>query len=131
MKITSLDTNVVLRFLLNDIPEQAETAKSAISRDSCYVTDVVVTEVIYVLERVIEMERKDITKLVTAFLNLPDMIYNTYFLDRAIELYDTKPALSFVDCYAATEAKAYGNRLVSFDKKLVQHGGNHVRQPYA
>jgi predicted nucleic-acid-binding protein len=129
MKITSLDTNVVLRFLLNDIPEQTEAAKSVITNNTCYVTDVVTTEVIYVLERAIEMDRKDIVTLLTTFLNLPDMIYNTYFLDQAIELYGAKPSLSFVDCYAVAETKAYGNYLVSFDKKLIQQGDSDVRMP--
>jgi predicted nucleic-acid-binding protein len=126
--MNSLDTNVALRYLLNDIPEQAIKAKINIVGSSCYVTDVVLTEIIFVLERVIGMERTDIVSLIKSFLSLPNLIYNDYFLDETIDLYGEKKALSFVDCYAATEAKVYGNTLMTFDKPLARHGGEHVHE---
>lgn len=127
--MNSLDTSVVLRYLLNDIPEQSIKAKEIITGSASYVTDVVTVELIFVLERVICMERSDIVELVKAFLSLPKLIYNDYFLDQTIDLYGAKEKLSIVDCYAATEAKIYDNSLLSFDKELVKSGGNHVKEP--
>ena len=127
--MNSLDTNVVLRYLLNDIPEQSLKSKAVITGSASYVTDVVVTETIFVLERIIDMDRSDIVKIVKAFLSLPNLIYNDYFLDQSIDLYGAKNTLSFVDCYAAIEAKVYGNSLVTFDKELIKHGGAHVIAP--
>jgi len=124
--VNSLDTNVVLRYLLNDIPEQSLKSKAIITNSASYVTDVVVTETIFVLERVIGMNRSDIVRLVKTFLSLPNLIYNDYFLDQSIDLYGAKKTLSFVDCYAAIEAKVYGNSLVTFDKELIKYGGTHV-----
>ena len=125
----SLDANVILRYFLNDVPTQSLKSKAVIGSSSVYVTDVVLTEVVFVLERVIEMDRSDIVRLVSAFLSLPNLIYNDYFLDQTIELYGTQKSLSFVDCYAATEAKMYNNVLVTFDQQLVKHGGDHVKEP--
>ncbi len=122
----SLDTNVVLRFLLGDVPEQTQKATEAITRNKVYVTDVVVIEVIYVLERVIGLSRQDITKLVTDFLGFSNVVHNTYFLLDTIRLYKNYPSLSVVDCYATTEAKAYNNKLVTFDRRLASQGGKHV-----
>lgn len=124
--IISLDTNVVLRFLLNDIPEQTIKATNVISKNKVYVTDVVVVEIIYVLEKVILLPRIDISKLVTDFLGFSNVIHNPYFLIESIELYERSPSLSIVDCYAAAEAKAYSNKLVTFDKRLSTQGGKHV-----
>ena len=124
--MNSLDTNIVLRYLLNDIPEQSLKSKEVITNSASYVTDVVAVEIIFVLERVIGMERSDIVKLVKTFLSLPNLIYNDYFLDQAIDLYGAKKSLSIVDCYAASEAKAYNNQLVTFDKRLASQGGRHV-----
>jgi predicted nucleic-acid-binding protein len=126
--MNSLDTNVTLRYLLNDIPGQALKARAIIANSSCYVTDVVLTEIVFVLERVVGMERSDIVTLIKTFLSLPNFIYNDYFLDEAIDLYGSKKALSFVDCYAATEAKMYGNYLMTFDKPPVKYGGEHVHE---
>jgi predicted nucleic-acid-binding protein len=124
----SLDTNVVLRYLLNDMPEQSIKSKAVITGSASYITDVVAAEIVFVLERVIGMERSDIVKLVKSFLSLPNLIYNDYFLDQVVDLYGAKKSLSIVDCYAATEAKVYGNSLVTFDKELVKHGGSHVKE---
>jgi len=126
--MNSLDTNVTLRYLLNDIPEQAIKAKAIITNSSCYVTDVVLTEIVFVLEKVIGMERSDIVSLIKTFLSLPNLIYNDYFLDETIDLYGEKKALSFVDCYAATEARMYNNTLLTYDKLLIKHGGEHVHE---
>lgn len=124
--MNSLDTNVVLRYLLNDTPEQSLKSRAVITGSASYLTDVVTVEIIFVLERVIGMERSDIVKLVKTFLSLPNLIYNDYFLDQAIDLYGAKKTLSIVDSYAATEAKLYNNTLVTFDKELIKHGGSHV-----
>lgn len=126
--MNSLDTNVVLRYLLDDIPEQTVRSKAVITGSASYITDVVAVETIFVLERVIGMNRSDIVRLLQVFLSLPSLVYNDYFLDQAITLYGAKTALSIVDCYAATEAKVYSNELVTFDKQLDKHGGNHVRE---
>jgi uncharacterized protein len=126
--MNSLDTNVVLRYLLNDVPEQSIKSKNVITGSPSYITDVVATEIVFVLERVIGIERSDIVTLVKSFLSLPNLIYNDYFLDQSLDLYGANKTLSIVDCYAATEAKVYGNTLVTFDKELVKHGGSHVKE---
>lgn len=124
--MNSLDTNIVLRYLLNDIPEQTEKVRTIIASSGCYITDVVAAEIVFVLEKVIEIDRQDIVRLLKSFLSLPNMIYNDYFLDQTLELYEEQLSLSIVDCYAATEAKAYKNYLLSFDEALIKHGGDHV-----
>ena len=126
--MNSLDTNVALRYLLNDVPEQSIKSKNVITGSASYITDVVAVEIVFVLERVIGVGRPDIVKLVKSFLSLPNLIYNDYFLDQTLDLYVANKTLSIVDCYAATEAKVYGNSLVTFDKELVKHGGNHVKE---
>ena len=122
----SLDTNVVLRFLLDDVPEQTIKATEVIIKNKVYVTDVVATEVIYVLEKVIGLSRKDIAKLMTDFLGFSNVVHNPYFLIKTIHLYERYTSLSIVDCYASAEAEAYNNKLVTFDKRLARQGGKHV-----
>lgn len=122
----SLDTNVVLRFLLDDVPEQTKKVTKIINNNTVYITDVIAVEVIYVLEKVILLPREDIYKLVVDFLGFANVVHNPYFLLEAIDLYEHHSSLSIVDCYAAAEAKAYSNQLVTFDKRLANQGGKHV-----
>lgn len=123
----SLDTNVVLRFLLGDVADQAQKATELIENNTVYVTDVIVVEIIYVLEKVYELSRKDVCELVTDFLNFSNVVHNPRFLLKTIILYENHPSLSIVDCYSSEEAKDYGNELVTLDKRLINQGGTHVR----
>jgi predicted nucleic-acid-binding protein len=127
--MNSLDANVVLRFLLWDVPEQAKKAEQLIGYSACYVTDVIVTEVVFVLERVEGMERADIGRLLLKFLALPTVSSNERVLSRCLDLYTRRKALSFPDCYSAIEALQQGADLTTFDKDLIKHGGSHVKQP--
>ncbi len=124
----SLDTNVVLRFLIDDVPDQTERVAQLVEQNRVYVTDVVTVEIIYVLEKVLLLSRKDIADLLRAFLGLSQVVSNPYFLINAIDLYEQHPRLSIVDCYAASEAKAYNNQLATFDKKLATQGGASIKE---
>lgn len=122
----SLDTNVVLRFLLGDVPEQTDKATILIERQTVYVTDVIIVEAIYVLEKVYQLSRSDIYELIIGFVGFSNVVHNPRFLIETLDLYKGRSSLSIVDCYACQEARAYGNELVTLDKRLVNHGGPHV-----
>lgn len=127
--VISLDTNVILRFLLDDVPNQTKAATLLITSKPVYATDVVIIEVIYVLQTIMQLPRQDVTQLVGDFLGFPQVVHNTVYLLDAIERYKLHPALSIVDCYAAAESAVYGNRLATFDKRLATQGGQHVFKP--
>lgn len=124
----SLDTNIVLRFLLNDIPSQNLKAKALLSKSPTYVSDVVVTEAVFVMESFFALDRASVAHLIKMFLVVPGLI-SSFFLPDVIDLYLARPALSWVDCYVAIEAKISGNNLYTFDKKLRTQGGSHVLIP--
>lgn len=123
----SLDTNVVLRFLLNDVPSQTARARALFSKPAVYVSDVVISEVAFVLERAMRFDRPYIGSLLKALMALPNLTVGSHFWLEAISLFESKKSLSFVDCYAATEAKVFGGTLYTFDRKLLNQGGKHIR----
>lgn len=118
----SLDTNTIIRYLLNDIPKQTTEVEKVLAASGAYITDLVLTETVFVLERVIDLPRSEIQVLLGAFLQLPMVTYNDYLLDPTLVLYSEKTKLSFVDCYAAVEAQMHGHQLLTFDAELVQQG---------
>ncbi len=127
--MNSLDTNIVLRFFLNDIPEQTIMARRLIAASPVYVSDVVVTETIYVLEQKLIYDRSFICGVLRMFLGLQSVFYNDLVLPSVMKMFEERPSLSFVDCYAAMEAKVFGTKLYTFDKKLINQGGSHVLSP--
>lgn len=127
--MNSLDTNIILRFLLNDVPSQTARARRLIAGSPVYVSDVVVTETVYVLEQALKYDRGFISVLLRLFFSLPGVSHNDHLLPSVIDLFEKRPSLSLVDCYAAAESNLFGTNLYTFDKKLLSQGGPHVLAP--
>ena len=64
------DTNMILRYLLNDNKEMADKAEEYLGTENVSVTIEAIAEVIYVLKGVYSIQRKDIADTVKGFLNL-------------------------------------------------------------
>jgi|SRR6188474_335664 len=124
-----LDTNVILRFLLNDIPSQSQKAKRVLLSPPVYISDVVVAEAVYVLEKSRGYSRKHVASLIRVLMAIPGIVYSDHLLPKVIDAYENKKSLSFVDCYASIEAEIFGSNLYTFDKKLLNQGGSHVLAP--
>lgn len=115
--------------LLNDVPAQASRANKLLSSSPVYVSDVILTETVYVLEQTLKYDRNFISNVLRMFLEMPGVLHNDHILPQVLSLFEQKPSLSFVDCYAAAEAKIFGTKLYTFDKKLISQGGAHVQAP--
>lgn len=118
-----LDANAVLRFLLQDIEEQFQEAKSIVKRDRCYVTLEVMAEVCYVLEGLYQVSREDIAENFRK-LNFDVTILNVDVFLRALEVFEKPPKLDFVDCLLYGYKMERGIDIVTFDKQLLRQLGN-------
>lgn len=127
--MNSLDANVILRYLLRDIPEQAAKSQQIITTSVCYVSDVIITEVAFVLERRIGLSREQVAALLGKFVELPTIVCNESLLIYTIELFAKQRQLSFPDCYAAVESRGNSDVLLTFDSNLIKFGGEHVAAP--
>lgn len=125
----SFDTNIVLRFLLNDIPSQSEKVRRLFASPPFYVSDVVISEAVFVLENSMEFDRRTIAHLLRGLIAIPGLECRDHLLPQVVDLYEQKRSLSFVDCYSAVEAGVFGAKLYTFDKKLINQGGPHVLSP--
>lgn len=125
MKQTSLDTNVLLRWLLVDIKEQAELAGRLISSTRTFdISDMAISEVVFVLERVVGASRKTIADNVFRILGQENFNCSRVLLKPATQLYLQHPGLSFVDCCLAVYAELNDAvPLYTFDKKLATQLG--------
>lgn len=109
--MNSIDTNVALRFLLNDVPSQSTKAKQVLSNPPVYLSDVVATEAVFVLEKSLGYDRKYVASLMRVLIAVPGLVFSDHLLPNVINMYERKNSLSFVDCYAATEARMFGSKL--------------------
>ena len=119
----SIDTNIILRCILGDIPEQRALATNFIKNTDSqhYLSSQALLECIYVLEIVQEMSRQELVDSLNFFLTRfsDRIIYDQKLTSIAFPLYLTHPKLSWADCALAAEAEiTHHEPLFTFDKKL-------------
>ena len=116
----SLDTNCLLRWLLDDIPEQAAQISSLFdSGEEFTVADVALIEVVFVLEKLKKISRENIEKAIMAIIENDSIVCNSELFTEVLPMYIKYPKLSFVDCYLEAMARKTGaSPLLTFDQKL-------------
>jgi predicted nucleic acid-binding protein len=115
-----IDTNVLVRHLTGDPPEQAARATRLLSRaDVLLLPDLVVAEVVDVLESFFEVPRPRVAELVRAIIAFPAIgVADGSLLLRALEVYEVY-RLDFADAYLVAQAETSGvSAVVSFDQAI-------------
>jgi len=117
----SLDTNVLLRLALRDIPSQYAIAQGLITTSGARyrVADIAIDEMVHALTYHYAMTRPQVAAIVRAIIWDVAIDTSSTFLDAVLTLFEANKHLSFTDCYLAEDARASGNApLLTFDKKL-------------
>ena len=112
------DTNVILRYVLNDNEEMADRAEKYILDGNVWVTVEVIAEVVYVLNGFYELDRKEVVSFVKDFLDVVECKEKDV-LKLALDTYEGKK-LDFVDCVLYAYHQAYGWDIATFDRKLLR-----------
>jgi predicted nucleic-acid-binding protein len=113
-----IDANVILRYIRDDIPEQAAIAETIILNNIISLPYEVLTEVIYVLETVYNYSRTDIYNAIFEFINL----INVFILQKNIVVYSLEiyknSKLDIVDCILCAYKKKNNEEIFTFDNDL-------------
>lgn len=118
----SLDANLLLRWLLDDVPEQSTAVGELLdSGVPCHVADVALIEVAFVLERVMHIPRELVGDSLSAILSHGSIRTDRPVWTASVADYLEHPKLSIADCFLAEKASATGHApLYTFDRKLAQ-----------
>ena len=118
--MATVDTNILLRWLLDDVPQQTQAADALVTgRSRFLVPDVVFIEVVYVLERVMRLPRATIAQSIEAIFALPGADFDRVLWQGVLGVYETHPELSISDVFLAEQARSRGTLpLYTFDHKL-------------
>ena len=118
-----LDTNVLLRFLLDDHPELSRAAaglfqQAADGKCLLILTDLGVAEAVWVLTSYYKLERKTVAEILAKMIVKAGIQCPTQesVLDALARFKASN--CDFFDCYLAAQASASGVAIASFDKDL-------------
>ena len=117
----SLDTNVLLRLMLKDVPNQHAAAVRLLrsTEDQFSVADTAVIEIVFVLGRNYGFDRDQIAIAVGGLMDLVGINCSRELFARVLPLFTKHPKLSFEDCCLAVYAElGDAQPLWTFDRKL-------------
>lgn len=121
MTAGSLDTNILARYILDDVPEQTVLAAQLFDNyDIPFdVADAALIELVHMLQHHYEYTRGELIRVLESVIRLENLQCHADFFEDVLVRFERHPKLSFVDCYLATRAEWNGQvPLWTFDKKL-------------
>ncbi len=115
----SVDTNVILRRLIGDVPEHHDRAARLFASDQLRVSDVAIIEASFVLGRHYGFDRQRQASLLLGLLASPGIEGDVPLFSVVFANYLEHPALSFEDCYlVALSERDERGPLWTFDRTL-------------
>ena len=123
-----MDTNILLRFLMNDHAAHGAGAKKLFDdagqgKLELRIPLVVITETIFTLQSYYKIDRRDIGRELLKLLHAPGVkLTCPAWILEAVEEYRTRN-ISFGDACVAAEARGDGIAVASFDRGLDKFAG--------
>ena len=122
----SLDTNVIIRFLVNDDKRQAEAVKSLFikaenSGELFFISNPVILEILYVLDSVYGYERNQILTALQALLLMKILRFENPDVLQSLVESGGKIKIELEDLFIGIIAKESGcESTITFDKKAAR-----------
>ncbi|MFA6291522.1 MAG: PIN domain-containing protein [Victivallales bacterium] len=115
-----VDANVILRYLLDDHPVHSVRAADIIEASSIFILTEVVCEVVFVLEKVYSVERREIMDKLVCLLQFPNISTdNAEIIKEGLKFYSTR-RIDFVDSLLCAYNKVNGDEIITFDEKIIK-----------
>ncbi len=122
--MVAIDTNIVVRLLVNDDPLQTAKVKSLFERDKIFITKTVVLETEWVMRGVYNLDREAVNKALRALLSLEQVIVEnekTVFgaLDAHLQGMDFADAIHLLSSHPATSFATFDTKFKGKANKLL------------
>lgn len=127
MKESIIDTNIILRYLTADIPEQAERCgnllkKAVEGKEEIEIPLLVLAETLWTLVKFYKVPKTEAVEVLNTLLREPKIkVKDKKIILEALELYKDNN-ISFTDCYLAVYSSQNNKNLYSFDGDFAKIG---------
>jgi predicted nucleic-acid-binding protein len=112
------DANIVVRYLLNDVPEHADKVSDLIERKQIFIPFEVFAEVVYVLEKVYNVGRQELCDSLLNIIGYSNVeTLDKQVLEYALNLF-SQTRMDFVDTLLCGYCHVQHEDIVTFDRKL-------------
>ena len=124
-KILICDTNVIIRYLLQDHDELSKKSSKIFDqilsgKYQAIISETVITECVYVLEKIYNVTKEEISKTLIDLIYYKGVINNDKeVIIDALKLYENNN-LHIVDCILSAKTNHLDAELFSFDQQLLK-----------
>lgn len=120
----AVDTNLVVRLVVRDNPEQVRAAEAFIAKGA-WVSHLVLAETLWVLDAVYERSAEQLSTTVEMLLSHKELtLQDADVVAAALDLFRARPTIGFSDCLVLEIARKAGHLpLGTLDKTLAKHSG--------
>ncbi len=114
--MTRVDTNYIVRYLVNDDKKMANIAENLLTSKDVYIANEVIAEVVYVLHGVYKISKIDISNRLLQLVCFDNIsVSNLQIIKQTFKIYQTEN-LDFVDSLLCAYSTI--DDIATFDKKL-------------
>ncbi len=115
--MTAIDTNVVVRYIVQDDPDQFARASELVRSTFCYVPDTVLLESVWVLQQVYKFAPSNIVANLSSFLGLATIrVRDPASITNALGWYadglDFADSLHLATCQHLATLKTFDSRFI-------------------
>ena len=125
----TIDANIILRHLTNDVPSQAKQAEELLKRveegiEEVFLPEIFLADIIWILEKYYKQPREEIREWITAIISLPGLIFSDKDLAlNALDIYLDK-RIDWSDAFASSQMlQREITEIYSYDKHFDKIGG--------
>jgi len=113
-----LDTNTILRCILQDDADSATLVRGCMSQHECLIPPEVVAEIVFVLLKMYHIDRKEIEQSVLMILRHQNVrVLYRAVVETALHHFG-ETNFDFVDCLMIGYAHVEGHQILTFDRRL-------------
>lgn len=125
-----LDTNLIIRFLVDDDPKKVAKVEKLLKdqNNQNILLDTVIAEIIWVLSSYYKLSKIDVIEKITALIHVDSIDCNEVLINRAMTLWQENN-ISYIDAYLAGVAQLGNITLYTYDKSLSSIPAIVVKEP--
>ncbi|MBI2338484.1 PIN domain-containing protein [Candidatus Daviesbacteria bacterium] len=125
-----LDTNLIIRFLVNDNPKKVSRVEKLLSdkNNTNILLDTIVAEIIWVLSSYYSLKKSEVIEKISALIHLDSIDCNAALINKALSVWEENN-VSYIDSYLVAVAKLGNIPLFSYDDKLKSINQVTVKEP--
>jgi predicted nucleic acid-binding protein len=125
-----LDTNLIIRFLVNDDPKKVNRVEKLLvdKNNTNILLDTVVAEIIWVLNSYYTLRKSEVIEKIEALIHLDTIDCNAVLINKALSIWKENN-ISYIDSYLAAFANLGNIPLLSYDDKLKTINEITVKEP--